>query len=580
MKIHSLLAVFLLAGAVWAEPFVWPESWSVNSSAEAKPGGSLRGSTLSDFKTLNPFLSTESPSIPAILSADVGLLRRDPYTWDFIPYMAESYQASEDGLTLTFNLRPGMKWSDGKPITSADWVTTWKIHTDPAVGSNSYDSFFIEDKPITVSAPDPQTVVFEFPVPDANGLSLASFSPWPDHIFGPVYLESGADGIKAMWGSGEEPSKVVSFGAFSFESYRPGERVTFKKNPYFGEWNIDQAGNPLPYLDTYEVRIVGGQDADLAAFLSGDTDIFSTTNPDHVAEIQGAIQSNRLAAVLKTNVSPVASSSYIIFNWNKKSDPEKERLFRDVRFRQAMSHLLNRAAIVEVVYGGFGTPTYTAVYPVLSEWQNPDVAKYDYDPQRASELLAELGYQEKDSEGWLVNSEGRRLEFTLSTNSGNTIREQTARIFADEAAKIGVKVNFTPIDFNVLVGQLNSTGEDRPFDAILLGLTGGSLDWPFGENVVPCAGNLHSFNGSGECLDSQEEEMEKLFFQGRQTLDLEARKKIGMQIQELEAELLGFIYIAGPNQHVAWSQKLGGEHPDEILNSLFGQRELELTFNK
>lgn len=574
------MVAFLAAGMVWAEPFVWPESWSVSSPTEAKTGGTLRDSNLSDFKTINPFLSAESPSIPGILTANVGLLRRDPYTWKFMPYMAESYQISEDGLTYTFKLRPGMKWSDGEPIVAQDWVTTFKIHTDQEVGSNSYDSFFIEDKPIIISAPDPGTVVFQFPVADADALSLATLSPWPDHIFGPVYAERGADGIKAMWGTSEDPGKVVNFGAFVFDSYRPGERVVFKKNPYFGEWNQDQAGNPLPYLDTYEVRIVGDQNADLAAFLSGDIDTLATTNPDHVAEIQAAIQSGRLDATLKTNVSPVASSTHLIFDWNKKSEPEKERLFRSVEFRQAMSHLVNRAAIVEVVYGGFGTPTYTAVYPVLTEWLNPDVAKYDYDPKRASELLAELGYGQKDSEGWLVNSEGKRLEFTLSTNSGNTIREQTARIFADEAAKVGVKVNFTPIDFNVLVGQLNSTGEDRPFDVILLGLTGGSLDWPFGDNVVPCAGNLHSFNGSGECLDPKEEEMEKLFYQGRQTLDLEERKKIGMQLQELEAELLGFIYIAGPNQHEAWSQKLGGEHPEEILNSLFGARDLELAFIK
>ncbi|MGC8107744.1 ABC transporter substrate-binding protein, partial [Salmonella enterica] len=77
------------------------------------------------------------------------------------------------------------------------------------------------------------------------------------------------------------------------------------------------------------------------------------------------------------NIGPNASSQFIVFNWNKKSDPFKRELFRSAKFRQAMSYLVNRQAVVDVVYGGFGTPTYTSIYPVLKDWVNPAAPKYD-----------------------------------------------------------------------------------------------------------------------------------------------------------------------------------------------------------
>lgn len=241
--------------------------------------------------------------------------------------------------------------------------------------------------------------------------------------------------------------------------------------------------------------------AALAEFLAGNIDIFNPSTVDQISQIRQAVQQGRLDATIKVNASPVASSQFMVFNWNKASDPFKQSLFRSDKFRRAMSHLVNRQAVIDIVYGGLGIPMYSSVYPVLTQWINPKVPKYEYDPKQAAKLLAELGFTKKDREGYLVDSKGRRIEFNLATNAGNTQREQIAKLIVDEAKKVGVKVNFQAIDFNTLVGQLLSSGPDRPFDAIIIGLTGGGLDWPFGSNVVPCKGNLHMWNKSGQCLD-------------------------------------------------------------------------------
>ena len=579
-KAVLLVGILALAGVASAQTFVWPQKWTVAKPSEAKRGGTLRGYTISDYRTFNPFLTAEADSVPEIISGDYGLVRRDPTTGDWIPYMAESWTISPNKLEITFKIRKGMKWSDGRPITADDWIMTWRIHTDKAVGSNDYDNFFIDGKPIVLRKLDDYTIRFIYPKTDAEAFAIASFAPWPAHVFGPVYQKEGAEGIKKMWTLNEDPAKIVSAGPWVVESYRPGERVVLKRNPYSAEWNKADAGNPLPYLDRYEIRIVKDVNAALAEFLAGNIDIFNPSTVDHISQIRQAVQQGRLDATIKVNASPVASSQFMVFNWNKASDPFKQSLFRSDKFRRAMSHLVNRQAVIDIVYGGLGTPMYSSVYPVLTQWINPKVPKYEYDPKQAAKLLAELGFTKKDREGYLVDSKGRRIEFNLATNAGNTQREQIAKLIVDEAKKVGVKVNFQAIDFNTLVGQLLSSGPDRPFDAIIIGLTGGGLDWPFGSNVVPCKGNLHMWNKSGQCLDPRETLMEKLYYQGRTELDFKKRVEIGYRMQEVEAELLPVIYIAGPNYHPAWNNRLGGEHPDAIISSIWGSREVELTFIK
>lgn len=281
-------------------------------------------------------------------------------------------------------------------------------------------------------------------------------------------------------------------------------------------------------------------------------------------------------------MSPQAQSQWITFNWNKASDPEKQRLFRDVRFRRAMSHIANRQAMVQLALGGLGTETYYSVYPIFRNFISDAAPKYRYDLAQATRLLAQIGYNRKNAQGFLVNSAGRVLEFNLATNAGNTVREQLGQIFRDEARKVGVRVNFTPIDFNNLVGQLTAKGENRPFDAILLGLSGGDNIWPFGQNVTPCGTNLHSYNNptNGACLTPQESLMTKLYYQGDATLNVAQRRAIGAQLLRAEAELQPVVYLVGGNYHVTFNERLGGEYAREMMDAYYGSRNIALTFVK
>ncbi|MFC4636721.1 ABC transporter substrate-binding protein [Deinococcus hohokamensis] len=585
MKKALMLALAMTASTSFAAPFVWPAAWTAEQNTANKKGGEYRNYNLSDYKTLNPFTSAEADSLPDRMAYGTGLFQQDPRNDEFIPYMADAKPVvSNNNKRFVVKIRPGMKFSDGQAITADDFVTTMKIHMDDKVGSNSYDSFFLNNKPITIKKLDNLTLQFDFPQASSGAYERMSFTPWPDHVFGKAYRDGGAEAVKKLWTLGTNPAQIVSPGAWVLESLRPGERAVLKKNTFWGDWNQDSRGNELPYLDRTSYRIVGDANAALAAYLAGQIDTVGVRNADDLAQIKKAIDAGNLKAFLKANVSPQATSQWITFNWNKAGDPAKQKLFRDVRFRRAMSHLANRQAMVQLALGGLGTETYFSVYPIFKQQvaAGANAPRYAYNPAAATKLLAELGYTKKNAQGYLVDKAGKVLEFNLSTNAGNTVREQLGRIFADEAKKVGVKVNFTPIDFNNLVNQLTAKGENRPFDAILLGLSGGSNIWSFGSNVVPCGTNLHSYNNptNGRCATSQEQLMTKLYYQGDSEFDDAKRRAIGAQIMKLEGELQPVIYLVGGNYHATWNERVGGERPANQLDAYYGPRELALTFIK
>ena len=553
----------------FTEAVVAEAGLSSSTPEEVQVGGVYRRAYLSDYLTLNPFISAEADSLPSQLAAD-GLFELDPISRDYRPYMASSYTVSSDGLTYTVKVRRGMKWSDGSAITPDDWVTTWKIHTDIAVGSNSYNSLI---GIASFTKPDADTLVIVFKKRFYSALETLGFTVYPSAVFAPVYAAGGAAAIRGLWNVNENPANIISSGAFKLKSYSAATGGVLERNQFFGDWNKDSAGNPLPYLG--QIQLVKGKTTTL--FTAGLVDVAGLTGND-LSSVKTAI-SGGLDAVLKENYSAAASSNWIVFNMNRQSDPEKQRLFRSTAFRQAMSHLTNRAKIISDVYGGAAEAVYTGVYPVFRDWVSSSAAKFDYNIQAAKTLLATLGYSTVDANGYLTDSNSKVLEFNLSTNAGNVPREAMAQIFSDAAKLAGVKVNLLKPTFNTLIGQMTSTGSDRPFDAILLGLSGGGIGYPLDSNTILCtAGLLHIYNLSGACLFPWETQMETKFNQGLTELDLAARIVIAKEVQNLEAAEQPFVYLVAPRLSTAWRSKIKGEYPSAIADGIVGTRSLSLTW--
>jgi len=575
-KLYLSLAFAALASFALANPFVWPAAWTVTPPGEAEYGGTVVQGSLSDPRTFQPVLQSETNEVTDMMQF-ATLVTQGPDSDEWLPYAAESFTVSEDGTVIDLVLRDGLTWSNGDPITVQDYYASYLLQTDPETGSNKYDSWFLNDVQITLEITGENSLRFTFPGPDRMAFSVVAHFPVPDWILGEAYRQGGPDAVNALWGTEVDPGELLFNGPFMLTSFAPGERLVWARNPYFGNWNVDEAGNPLPFLDGRIHRIADG-DAQLSLFLAGELDLFAPRNLDDIGVISVAIQSGDLDAEIIEGIGAAGSSSFIVFNWNQASDPFLERVFRNVNFRQAMWHIVDREAIIELVFGGAAFPMHTGVYLNSPFWVDDEGPQYDYDPERALELLARAGFSQRDAQGFLVDAEGRRISFTLATNAGNVQREQMIQIFADDARAIGIEVTPTALDFSLLVDQLLSSGDDRPFEAILIGLTGGSRTWPFGDSVYNCDGFLHMYNTSGECLTAGETLMEQLNKLGRQTLDTDAAREIGVEIQRIEAEMAPVLYMVSPQVHTAWASQVAGEHPREIMGGApIGVRQIVLT---
>jgi peptide/nickel transport system substrate-binding protein len=590
MKNLLMLAAALTLGAASASPYVHPADQSVSKPGDVKTGGSLRLTNAGDFDSYNPLVAQGRPNIPELTAAG-GLITTNPYTYEYVPYMAQTFTQSADKRTFSFTLRPELKWSDGQAITADDFMTTFKVYAaDEESNLNSY--LFDSGKPVTWKKTGDLSFTLTFPRATVQNLETISyFAPLPDHVFGKAFGAGGAAGVKAaraLWTIDTDPSKLVVAGDFKVSAYKRGERLTLVKNAQYGNWNKDSAGKPVPYLDGLQYNIVKDTTAQLAQFLAGNTDLFTPNNRDQLAQITAAKNGGKLNADLLANAGPLPSVDFLYFNWNKSSDPFKQALFRNAKFRQAMSQLVNKDQMIDQVLGGLGVPAWTSVYPLYGEWVAPNVDKYKYNVAAANKALDALGFKKRGADGIRVDGKGNRLSFNLVTNSENNRRQQMARIFADEAKKSGVEVKTNFIPFNQALELIYPTDKaaktNRNFDAAITGLNGGGFINPVGvASVFECGGDLNGYNQAPACVQPWETAQLNLFFKSTAEFDQAKRKTIANQIQQLQVENQGLIYLLSQNGHYAWDSRVQGESPKKIAtplwaSSYFGVRNLDLTW--
>lgn len=569
----KILSLILIIGFSLAQagPFIYPDSWFAESSAQAKHGGTLRIASRIDFKTFNPFTTAESDSIIYYTGANAGLFMLDPTTDKFIPHMAAEMPTIRDnGKTFIVKIRTGMRFSDGRPITAKDWVTTYKIHSDKEVGSSHLRNLFMGQDIITVKQLDNYTLQFNFPYASVAAYQKMSLTPWPHHVFGTAYEQGGAEAIKKMWTLKTPLTELVSPGAWILQNYIPGQRIILIKNRYFGKWNKNEKGRSLPYLSYININILTNGEAILASYLAGDLDIYHPRHANDLAQIKRAMTKKNLNANLLANIGPLTSSNWITFNWNRGQDLNKQKLFRNVHFRRAMSHLANRPAMVQLALGGSGTPVYTSVHPLFKKYQFETTPKYPYNPKAAAKLLKQINYSKKNNQGYLVNKKNQVLEFNLIVEAGNIIDERMARIFVDEAKNAGVKINLKALAFSNIVSLLTSEGPKRNWDAILMSMSGGNKFYPYLAGHTICGAMFHPFNrlGEGKCLTANEQQIASLYKKGDQTLNDEKRRQIGQQISKLEGSQQAMIYLAGPNFHVSHNNRMGGLYKKEFIDAI------------
>jgi peptide/nickel transport system substrate-binding protein len=423
------------------------------------------------------------------LVGNQGLVRWNLDMTGVEPNLAQSWTASADGRIFTFKLRDGVRWSDGRPFTSADVLFSMNDLTLNRDFSPATPGRYVNGgEAVKVTAPDAVTVTFTFAQPNGRFLfELAT--PLGQHptLYQKAYCSAfhpamgdkakieeqvkarnlrdwgallrqncGDIEIPARWGNPERPTLDPWL---IVEPYRGGAtRVVMQRNPYF--WQVDTAGNQLPYIDSLTLPVISDVETILLRTMSGDIDFQAR----HTSNINNkpVLSENRqrgnfeLFDLSETN----ANAAGLWFNQTHK-DPKVRELFRNRNFRIAVSHAINRQEIADSVYLGQAQPYQAGPapdHPLHNRQLSTQFLKHD--PAAAGKLLDELGLNRRDSSGMRLWPDGKRLLLQADFPVNNPEQGDVLNLVKRDLAAVGVDLGVNAIERALFYDRANKNDHE------------------------------------------------------------------------------------------------------------------------
>lgn len=501
-----------------------PGQTSETSAAEQTADGESADPTVvtiargTDTVTLDPAFAGDNVDIWVDSLIFEGLVRASEDGTEIQPCLADTWDISEDGLTYTFHIRDGAKFSDGSDVTAEDAA----FSIERALNDGSWNSLISCIK--EAKAVDDSTVEIDLNNPSGSLLScLASFicAVYPENY----YSEADTDTLT------REP---LGSGAFYLEEWDPDEKMILKKNPYYWE-----EGYPL--ADEIDLLVVPDDNTRLMQLQAGQIDAMEGVS----AQMRTQLQSTQGVKILDF---PTTHVDYVSFNYTNEK-------LNDKRVRQALNYATNREDINQAVFGGLGTLCPSVVWPT-AEFFNPDQKSYDYDPDKAKELLKEAGAENLD------------LNLIISTGDASSLMEAT--ILKDQWSKVGVNLEIEQMDSSARRDARNNL----TFEVLLNYFT---------SDITDTAENMEMFciKDNFDCWHlgwngKEQEEAEKLVKEAGATNDKEIRKKDYYKAQEIMADNALIIPLCTLPETVAVRDNVSGFEQGILGNYYFN----ELTVNQ
>ncbi len=405
-----------------------------------------------------------------------GLVRWHHSLSHVIPNVIQEFTASEDAREFTFQMRPGMRWSDGAPFTTADIafsINDLLLNPEWEDLSTRYQS---GGEPLMLEVVDEYTFIIRFEHPNGgflgqmareegarlNHYSMHYCSQYhPDHnenIDELIAAEGVADWRELMyrmcgdvrdevrWINPERP--VLDPWVLDTPLTGGTTSVTFVRNPYF--WQVDAEGNQLPYIGDLEATVFQDAEAMLIAAIAGDFD-FQYRRIDAPGN-RPVLAQNAEAGGYRLYEVTAAGGNY---NWIQPNlnhaDPVIHALFNERDFRIALSLGIDRQEVIDTALLGIGTPWQTGPFedsPLHHERISTQFL--DYDPDESNRLLDELGLTERDENGIRLLSDGRPAEFLLDIRNGHPhIIDMMTIVRAQWEETLGIQINLNVVDRSV-----------------------------------------------------------------------------------------------------------------------------------
>ncbi|MFO8149635.1 MAG: ABC transporter substrate-binding protein [Trueperaceae bacterium] len=358
-------------------------------------GGTLTAAWAQEPVGLDPHIVSAQSSYQVLENVLDTLVTLDAEQ-NVVPSLAHDWVVADDGLSVTFHLREGVRFSNGKELSAEHVVAVFERILDPETGSgNAWRLAGVE----SVTAPDAATVVFELAAPNPSLLGKLALDKALG-IFDPAGVADGSIN-----------TRPIGTGPFMIADYQPGTRVLLERNPNYWE-------EGLPYLDAVDIRIIGDETVRRTALITGDIDWVFSVPPQSVEELDARDD---------VVIDAAAAGAYYYIGVNMMDGP-----LADVRVRQAISYAINRDNAAAAAEFGSAMVTQDPI-PSTSSWDF-SYAPYDYDPERARQLLAEAGYPD-----------GFEMEIMPNSVMANTVR--AAQVIQSDLAAVGIDASIRALEW-------------------------------------------------------------------------------------------------------------------------------------
>ena len=520
-------------------------------------GGELTAAIRDDPPGFNPYAGRSTSVLEAVTRLlHAPLVRVDRVTGDVQPWLAKSWTSSNDGLTWTLRLRDGVRFSDGAPFTSADVLFSLSAVYAPGGASAIGDSLLVGGRPITATAPDRVTVVLRFPARLGTGLQILDNLPiLPRHKLEPAWR---AGTLAGQWTAATAPGEIVGLGPFRLAGYRPSERVMLERNPFY--WRRDGQGAVLPYLDRLTLAISRDQNVEALRIQHGQIDIGAreVRPEDYAALRREAAQGRVRLADAGVGLDP----NMLWFNLSASAyaGDARRSWLQSVEFRKAISHAVNRQAIVDQVYLGAAVPVFGPVTPGNRAWYVPE-ARFDYDPAAARALLAGLGLTDRDGDGVLDDRQGKPVRFSIQSQQQDTLRMRTLTVLQEHLRQVGIAVDLVGVDTGTIV---KNWGDGR-YDAIYFGVEATSLDPAANLDFWLSSGSFHLWNPSQKTPATDwERAIDDVMQRQAVAPDPAERRRLFGVAQRILAGQLPVICFAAPKLVVAMTARVANATPVQL----------------
>lgn len=493
----------------------------------AAPSGAenvLRIGWAQDPDTLNPFTGQNEEDYTVwALNWDLPI-NFSPKTLGPAPGIAKSWEVSDDRKAVTLKIEPGMKWSDGQPITSKD--VKWSLDELGGHGAlfTSYTSSITR-----VDTPDPQTVVIHTRRPDARIVGGLFVYVLPEHVWGKVPLSE-------LKGQYQPKLPIVGSGPYMVTEYERRKIITMERNP---NWR----GEPGEYDKVQFIRY-GSQDATERALQLGEIDL------DREVE---AASFERLGSTddVETRRSATPAYTQLAFNLcpeNICPDAEFNPAIQDTTVRQAIAYAVDRNKLNEIATRGTSFVANGILPSYYKSFYETPEQTYPYDPDLANQML--------DEAGWTLNGDGVRekdgetLSFDLAVRSESPDTVQMAKLIAEMTQEIGVQFNVEVISTDKLYDLTVRSENGKPapaFDTFIWGWGGDPYDPSFLLSILTTG----EIGGSSDSFYSNPE-YDRLYREQTEIFNAEERRAVIGQMVALTQRDLPYLVLTEDPQLQAY----------------------------